>query len=320
MIFTLAIFVRAWLRALALRLPRPRAPRGGRTKPAAGGSPGAAPPITLVLAAMVALHGAVAAGAATVTGNLTDISLRPLDTPMLVAPAADVLIGAAGLSAGPARMVTTTNGAFAIPLDAGDYTVSFPLVPTRKPFLIAVPFAAGPLDITNLMNPPRTYTHTNVPGCEPRRLRLLPGDLACAGGNVRDQSGAEPPVFPADAVAIYKDGAGGRTSTFVPGWATQAVARVTLLWSGDTPLVWTNRCEAFWHPAPGGRETLEAIDQAVTLTNYLNQVWFTNNWPEGGMLKGLAFWQPLAQTNPARAVRLLEWQIDLRGAPAPQPW
>jgi hypothetical protein len=99
--------------------------------------------------------------AATVTGNLLDLSLSPLNTKLLFSPTNTVLINSAGLSAGPPKIATTTAGAFSIVLDAGDYTVLLPLIPTRSPFRIAVPDTTATINITNLMNPPATYTYTN---------------------------------------------------------------------------------------------------------------------------------------------------------------
>jgi hypothetical protein len=99
--------------------------------------------------------------AATVTGNLLDLSLSPLNTKLLFSPTNTVLINSSGLSAGPPKIATTTAGAFSIVLDAGDYTVLLPLVPTRNPFRIAVPDSTASINITNLMNPPATYIYTN---------------------------------------------------------------------------------------------------------------------------------------------------------------
>src|SRR6266853_1040569 len=87
---------------------------------------------------------------ATVIGNLSDISLQPLDTRMSFAPTNQVVVGAGGLSAGPPRIIQTTSGAFSIPLDAGDYTVSLPLLGWRKPFIISVMNTNGTVNITNL--------------------------------------------------------------------------------------------------------------------------------------------------------------------------
>ena len=76
---------------------------------------------------------------ATVTGNLTDISLSPLNTKLIFTPTNEVQVGPLGLAAGPPKILDTTAGAFSILLDAGYYTVSLPMVPSRRPFLITVP-------------------------------------------------------------------------------------------------------------------------------------------------------------------------------------
>src|SRR5882762_9486027 len=69
------------------------------------------------------------ATAATVMGNLTDISIQALDTKLIFTPTNDVLVTGTGLSAGPPKIIDTTAGAFSLVLDAGDYTVSLPLIP-----------------------------------------------------------------------------------------------------------------------------------------------------------------------------------------------
>jgi len=98
---------------------------------------------------------------ATVVGNLTDISLQPLDSRISFAPTNQVLVTGAGLSAGPPRIIQTVNGAFSILLDAGDYTVSLPLLGWRKPFIISVMNTNGTVNITNLpMSHPFLDTHS----------------------------------------------------------------------------------------------------------------------------------------------------------------
>jgi len=99
--------------------------------------------------------------AATVVGNLTDISLAPLDTMLMFAPTNTVLVSGSGLSAGPPKVIGTADGAFSVVLDAGDYTVSLPLIPWRNPFLISVMDTTATLNITNAMTTPVTYTYTN---------------------------------------------------------------------------------------------------------------------------------------------------------------
>ena len=101
------------------------------------------------------------AQAATVTGVLQDISLQALDTRITFAPTNDVLLTPGGLNAGPPRTIATANGQFSIVLEAGDYTVSLPLVPWRRPFAISVFETNGIINITNLLSPAHTYTYTN---------------------------------------------------------------------------------------------------------------------------------------------------------------
>jgi hypothetical protein len=97
--------------------------------------------------------------AATVTGNLTDISIAPLTTKMLFTPTTNVLVTGSGLSAGPPKMITTSGGAFALDLEAGDYTVSLPLITYRAPFRISVFATNGTVNnITNLLSPAE-HTH-----------------------------------------------------------------------------------------------------------------------------------------------------------------
>jgi hypothetical protein len=89
--------------------------------------------------------------AAVITGNLLDITGSPLTTQITFSPTNLVLTSAGGLSAGPPRTITATNGAFSIALDAGDYTVCLPLVPWRKCFSISVPASSASYNITNLL-------------------------------------------------------------------------------------------------------------------------------------------------------------------------
>src|SRR5258706_13831346 len=101
------------------------------------------------------------ATAATVTGNLTDISIQALDTKLIFTPTNDVLVTGTGLSAGPPKIIDTTAGAFSLVLEAGDYTVSLPLIPWRRPFVISVFTTNSTVNITNLLAAPQTYTYTN---------------------------------------------------------------------------------------------------------------------------------------------------------------
>jgi len=90
------------------------------------------------------------ATAATITGNLKDISQQSIDTRISFAPTNQVMITSSGLSVGPPRIIDSTNGAFSIVLDPGDYTVSLPLLGWRKPFIISVSNTNGTVNITNL--------------------------------------------------------------------------------------------------------------------------------------------------------------------------
>jgi len=98
---------------------------------------------------------------AIVTGSLHDISVQGLNTKLMFSPTNEVLLTGAGLSAGPPKIVATANGSFSVPLEAGDYTVSLPLITWRHPFTISVPETSGTVNITNLLNTPLTYTYTN---------------------------------------------------------------------------------------------------------------------------------------------------------------
>jgi hypothetical protein len=80
---------------------------------------------------------------------------------MLFTPTTNVLVTGSGLSAGPPKMITTSSGAFSLDLEAGDYTVSLPLITYRAPFRISVFATNGTVNITNLLSPPITYTYTN---------------------------------------------------------------------------------------------------------------------------------------------------------------
>lgn len=86
--------------------------------------------------------------ASLVTGNVVDLGLGALQTKISFYPTNLVQVTPGGLSAGPPITITATNGAFSQVLDAGDYVVSFPLVPWRKAFTISVP-AGQTNNITN---------------------------------------------------------------------------------------------------------------------------------------------------------------------------
>src|SRR5205823_1812764 len=74
---------------------------------------------------------------ATVVGTFRDISIQGLDTKLMFAPTNEVLVTGTGLSAGAPKVIDSVSGAFSIALEAGDYTVSLPLIPWRKPFVIS---------------------------------------------------------------------------------------------------------------------------------------------------------------------------------------
>jgi hypothetical protein len=114
----------------------------------------------LVLLATCNLH-LPTANAATVTGNLKDLTLQPLDTKITFTPTNDVLLTTSGLSGGPPITISSVNGQFSTALEAGDYTVSLPLIATRRSFRISVMDSNGSVDITNLLTAPLTYTYTN---------------------------------------------------------------------------------------------------------------------------------------------------------------
>jgi hypothetical protein len=119
-------------------------------------------PIPLLLLILITHHAALVTSlATTVTGSLTDISLNALDTTLLFSPTNDVLLTTSGLDAGPPQIIQSVSGQFSISLDAGDYTVTLPLIAWRKPFVISVFNTNQPMNITNLLAAPRTYTYTN---------------------------------------------------------------------------------------------------------------------------------------------------------------
>jgi len=93
--------------------------------------------------------------------TVTDISLAPFNTKMIFTPTNEVQIGGAGLSAGPPKILDTTSGAFSITLEKGDYTVSLPMVPSRRPFLISVFATNGAINITNIISPLPIYPTNN---------------------------------------------------------------------------------------------------------------------------------------------------------------
>src|SRR5260370_18405256 len=77
--------------------------------------------LLLVLAIGFGLKPQQCAGA-TITGNLTDISLAPLSTKLHFNPTNALLVSTSGLTAGPPRTLDTTNGGVAIVLAASEHT------------------------------------------------------------------------------------------------------------------------------------------------------------------------------------------------------
>ena len=113
------------------------------------------------LVSLLCLSLALCSNAAIVVGDLKDISIQTLDTPIVFAPTNEVLVTSSGLSAGPPAVTVSSSGHFSIVLEAGNYTVSLPLIPWRNPFQIAVFDTNGTVNITNLLTAPKTYTYTN---------------------------------------------------------------------------------------------------------------------------------------------------------------
>ena len=92
---------------------------------------------------------------ATVVGDLKDISIQALDTKIMFAPTNEVLVTPSGLSGGPPKVIESVNGQFSMVLEAGDYTVSLPLIPWRHSFQISVMDTNGTVNITNLLSGPQ---------------------------------------------------------------------------------------------------------------------------------------------------------------------
>lgn len=90
---------------------------------------------------------------AIVYGNLLDLHLSALSTPLTWYPTNTVLISPGGLSAGPAFTVYPTNGAFTNVIDAGPYTVCMQLNTWRSCFHVDVPGGTNAYNITNLISP-----------------------------------------------------------------------------------------------------------------------------------------------------------------------
>jgi hypothetical protein len=81
-------------------------------------------------------------------------------------------------------MITTASGAFSVPLEAGDYTVSLPLITWRTPFKISVPDSTSTINITNLMFSPVTYTYTNYFPMAPIHVNAASVNVLSTAGTV----------------------------------------------------------------------------------------------------------------------------------------
>jgi hypothetical protein len=158
------------------------------------------------------------ATAATIIGNLQDISQQSLDTRISFAPTNQVLVTGGGLSVGPPRIIDSVNGAFSIVLDTGDYTVSLPLLGWRKPFIISVLNTNGTVNITNL---PITYPfpdhnplHVNAVAVSAWSTNvatsLIDGTMSFPAGSLRPRN-----VIAVEAFGSFVDpGVNGPTVTF----------------------------------------------------------------------------------------------------------
>jgi hypothetical protein len=180
------------------------------------------------------------ATAATIIGNLKDISQQSLDTRISFAPTNQVLVTGSGLSVGPPRIIDSANGAFSIVLEEGDYTVSLPLLGWRKPFVISVMNTNGTVNITNL---PITYPfpdhhplHVNAIAVSAWSTNvatsLLDATMTIAAGSLRSRN-----VINLDAFGSFVDpGANGPTVT------------LTLRLGGTTIVTQTKTVQAGnWH-------------------------------------------------------------------------
>jgi hypothetical protein len=176
---------------------------------------------SLAFAALLAqptIVGPQLATAATIIGNLKDISQQSLDTRISFAPTNQVLVTGGGLSVGPPRIIDSVNGAFSIVLEAGDYTVSLPLLGWRKPFTISVSNTNGTVNITNL---PISYPfpdhhplHVNAVAVSAWSTNvgtsLLDGTMSFPAGSLRPRN-----IIDVEAFGSFIDpGANGPAVTF----------------------------------------------------------------------------------------------------------
>lgn len=112
--------------------------------------------LVLILSAICHLPSAHAT--ITVTGLVSQITSEALETKIMFTPAADILLLTNGLSAGPAKTISSAaNGGFTNTFNPGTYLVRLPLVGGRNAFTIAVPHGNGIENITNLIAAPWTY-------------------------------------------------------------------------------------------------------------------------------------------------------------------
>lgn len=174
--------------------------------------------VCAALLAQLATFDLQLAKAATIIGNLKDISQQSIDTRISFAPTNQVTVVSGGLSVGPPRILDSTNGAFSIVLDPGDYTVSLPLLGWRKPFIISVSSTNGTVNITNL---PITYPfpdhhalHVNAVAVSAWSTNvatsLLDSTIAIPANGVHPGS-----IFSMEAFGSFVDpGANGPTVTF----------------------------------------------------------------------------------------------------------
>jgi hypothetical protein len=94
----------------------------------------------------------------TVTGLVSQITSEALETKIMFTPAQDILLLTNGLSAGPAKTISSaSNGGFTNTFNPGTYLVRLPLVDGRNAFTIAVPHGDGYMNITSLIAAPWTY-------------------------------------------------------------------------------------------------------------------------------------------------------------------
>lgn len=269
------------------------------------------PPINprLLAALALALAGLIAfqSRGTVVTGQLADIHLEPLDTPLVFSPASNVFRFGNTLQVGPPRAAYSTNGVFHLTLAPGPYTVTVPLSPARRPFAVVIPEASTNINLADLVT---ASAEPFLPGPVP----FFAADFLLETNTRTARTDA--PVFAPDAVALV---AGGQTQVRAPAWATQAMSSVLLQWSGGAPLFWTNRAESVSYADPAGPESHTTLDLPLRLTNHFNRVLFTNAWPAEAPLKVLSLQSTLAPTNIATPVYLLEWQVRWLGNPPSQP-